>query len=63
MIKSQILQGKNGPFSPPAYAFIYRLKGELKKKEQMSWGLWQVELDSQVDNAKFYKTQKYFHNL
>ena len=60
MIKSQMLQGKNGPFNPPAYAFIYRLKGELKKKEQMSWGLWQVELDTQVDNAKILQDAKVF---
>lgn len=60
MIKSQMLQGKNGMFNPPSYAFIYKLKGEPKKKDAMSWALWNIELDEQVQDAKLLQSARQF---
>jgi hypothetical protein len=58
MIKSQVLQGKKGPFNPPMYAFIYTIKGVLKKKDAMAWGLWEITIDQQVDTAQTLQDAK-----
>jgi hypothetical protein len=60
MIKSQVLQGSKGPFNPPSYAFIYTIKGMLKKKDAMAWGLWEITLDQQVADAKTLQDAKMF---
>ena len=60
MIKSQILNGKNGPFNPPSYAYIYKLTGTTKKKDAMSWGLWEITLDQQVNVADVLQQAKMF---
>jgi hypothetical protein len=60
MIKSQVLQGSKGPFNPPAYAFIYSIKGVLKKKDAMAWGLWEITLDEQVKDGQTLQDAKMF---
>jgi hypothetical protein len=60
MIKSQVMEGKNGPFTPPAYAYIYRLKGELVKKDAMSWAVWDISLEEPVKDVEVLQDAKVF---
>ncbi len=44
MMSSRIEQGKNGPFMPPSFAYVYHLTTELQQKDSFSWYLWKVTL-------------------
>jgi hypothetical protein len=62
MIKSQVMQGKNGVFTPPSYAYIYRLTGKVEKKEAMSWASWEIALEDSVKEVELLSEAKAFAN-
>lgn len=55
------LQGKNGPFTPPPFAFTYRLKTMSESKDSYTWHGWDINRESQVKDAQLYNAAKKFH--
>ena len=60
MIASITLQGKNGPFSPPRFSHIYRLKSVGEENSKGSWHGWDVSREGQVEDAALYLRAKTF---
>jgi len=61
MIAQRTLMGKNGPFNPPRFSHVYRLKTVSEENSKGSWHGWEISLDSMVDNADFYQQAKLFN--
>ena len=60
MIAQRTLMGKNGPFNPPRFSHVYRLKTVSEENSKGSWHGWEVSLEGLVENAGFYKQAKTF---
>tara|TARA_R110000787_G_C13409308_1_gene444046 strand:- start:594 stop:1385 length:792 start_codon:yes stop_codon:yes gene_type:complete len=60
MISSITLQGKNGPFSPPRFSHIYRLKSVGEENAKGSWHGWDVSREGPVEDAALYLRAKTF---
>jgi len=58
IIKSQTLQGKNGIFNPPSYAFKYRLSSHPETNEKNKWFGWVINLAEQVNDGSVLTTAK-----
>ena len=54
MIASATVQGKNGPFTPPRYGFIYKAKTVMEENSKGSWHNWEISREKQVDDAAIY---------
>jgi hypothetical protein len=53
MMQSRVELGKNGPFQPPAFAYVYTLKTERQQRDNNIWYLWKVTLEGNLgENAK-----------
>jgi hypothetical protein len=52
MIASATVQGKNGPFTPPRYGFVYRAKTVMEENSKGSWHNWELSREKQIDDAK-----------
>lgn len=52
MIKSQTLQGKNGLFNPPSYAFTYLLSSETREDSGNKWSVWKITIGKQVGEVE-----------
>lgn len=53
--------GKSGPFTPPRYSHVYRLKTVSEENSKGSWHGWDISLDRQVDDMHLYSVAKNFH--
>lgn len=60
MIASATVQGKNGPFTPPRFGFIYRAKTVMEENSKGSWHNWEILREKQVNDAALYIRAKDF---
>ena len=60
MIQSVTLQGKNGPFTPPRFSHIYRLKSVAEENSKGSWHGWEMSREGPVSDAHVYSRGKEF---
>lgn len=62
VIKSQTLQGKNGIFNPPSYAYTYDLSTKPENNDKNKWFGWVVETGEQVADGTLLTTAKTLAN-
>lgn len=60
MMMTLKMQGKNGPFTPPAYSHVYRLMTLKESNDKGSWFGWEVERVGPVEDASTYAMAKSF---
>jgi hypothetical protein len=60
MIASATVHGKNGPFTPPRYGFVYKAKTVMEENSKGSWHNWEMVREKQVNEATLYKRAKEF---
>ena len=60
MISSRVMQGKNGPFTPPRFSHIYNLKTVSEENSKGSWHGWEMSLEKPVSDAGVYGQAKTF---
>jgi hypothetical protein len=60
MISSRVMQGKNGPFTPPRFSHIYNLKTVSEENSKGSWHGWEMSLEGPVSDAGVYGQAKTF---
>jgi len=60
MIQSVTLKGKNGPFTPPRYSHVYRIKAEAEENSKGSWHGWEMSRENPVQDASVYSKAKAF---
>ena len=60
LMTSAKLQGKNGSFTPPTFAFTYRLKTTQESNDKGSWVAFAVSKDAPIKNASVYAQAKEF---
>jgi len=60
MIASRSIVGNNGPFTPPRYSHVYRLKTVSEENSKGSWHGWDISLDEQVQDMSQYAAAKAF---
>jgi hypothetical protein len=60
MIASATVQGKNGPFTPPRFGFIYRAKTVMEENSKGSWHNWELSREKQIDDANLFRRAKEF---
>jgi hypothetical protein len=58
LITTVKLQGPNGPFTPPMFAFEYLLKTHLEENSKGSWYGWNIELGEQVKEKRLFLEAK-----
>ena len=58
--QTQKLEGKNGLFTPPSYAFFYRLKTVKEGNDKGNWHGWEITIEEQLTNANYYSEAKLF---
>jgi len=62
MIKQKIIQSKDGPISPPIYAFMYKLTTTGESKDDNHWEGWRVDDVGLVTDNNLYQGAKAFAN-
>ena len=60
MIASATVQGKNGPFTPPRYGFVYKAKTVLEENSKGAWHNWELSREKQIDDANLFRRAKEF---
>ena len=60
MMMTAKMQGKDGPFTPPSYAYVYRLTTVKESNDKGSWFGWEVERVGKVEDASQYAMAKSF---
>tara|TARA_R100000808_G_scaffold4154_2_gene13836 strand:+ start:13655 stop:14431 length:777 start_codon:yes stop_codon:yes gene_type:complete len=60
MMSSAIIQGKNGPFTPPRYGMIYKLKTVSEENSKGSWHGWEMSRSGPVTSSDLYSRAKAF---
>jgi hypothetical protein len=60
MVAQRVVMGKNGPFSPPRFSHVYRLRTVQEENAKGSWHGWEVSLEGMVDDSIVYKQAKDF---
>ena len=60
MIASRVMQGSNGPFQPPRYSHVYRLKTVEESGQQYKGHNWDSVLDGRVESVSLYTQAKMF---
>ena len=60
MIQSVTMQGKNGPFTPPRFSHVYRIKAEAEENSKGSWHGWEMSRENPVQDASVYARAKAF---
>ena len=61
MILSRQMQGQNGPFVPPMFSHVYRLKTVGEENSKGSWHGWEMSVEGPVENAALYNAAKLFN--
>ena len=60
MISSRVMQGKNGPFTPPRFSHVYNIKTVSEENSKGSWHGWEMSLEGPVQDAGLYGQAKTF---
>lgn len=60
MVAQRTIMGKNGPFTPPRFSHVYRLKTISEENSKGSWHGWEISVEGVVDNPTVYKQAKDF---
>ena len=61
MMMTAKMEGKNGKFTPPSYAYIYRLTTNKESNDKGSWYGWEIERVGPVEDKSHYETAKAFY--
>ena len=56
----QHLMGANGPFTPPRFSHVYRLKTVSEENSKGSWHGWDINLEGAVEDMQQYGLAKAF---
>ena len=59
-IHQRTLMGKNGPFTPPRFSHVYRLKTVSEENSKGSWHGWDIGLEGVVEDVGQYGQAKAF---
>ena len=62
MMKSIILDGKNGSYTPPSFSHIYKLSSVLNTGKGNQWYGWNVAKVGLVEDAAMYERAKKFYS-
>ena len=60
MMASRTMNGKNGPFTPPRFSHVYRLKTILEENSKGSWHGWEMSVEGPVQSVDIYQRAKSF---
>jgi len=60
MMQSVVMQGKNGPFTPPRFSHIYHLKTVGEENSKGSWHGWEMALEGPITDAALYARARQF---
>ena len=60
MIASATVHGKNGPFTPPRYGFVYKARTVLEENSKGAWHNWELSREKQIDDANLFRRAKEF---
>jgi len=60
MMASRSMQGANGPFTPPRFSHIYRLKTVSEENSKGSWHGWEMSCEGAISEASLYVRAKAF---
>jgi hypothetical protein len=60
MVAQRTIMGKNGPFTPPRFSHVYRLKTISEENSKGSWHGWEISVEGVVESATVYKQAKDF---
>jgi len=60
MIQSLTMQGKNGPFTPPRFSHVYRVKSASEENSKGSWHGWEMSREGPVEDMAVYLRAKAF---
>jgi len=60
MMMSAKMMGKNGPFTPPMYSQVYRMKTQAESNDKGKWFGWEIERLGPVEDAGVYQAAKAF---
>jgi hypothetical protein len=60
MMASRVMQGKNGPFTPPRFSHVYLLKTVGEENSKGSWHSWEISLEGPITDVNMYKRAKDF---
>ena len=60
MIASRSMMGANGPFTPPRFSHVYRLKTVSEENSKGSWHGWDINLEGAVEDMQQYGLAKAF---
>ena len=60
MIASRSMTGANGPFTPPRFSHVYRLKTVSEENSKGSWHGWEINLEGPIEDASQYGLAKAF---
>jgi hypothetical protein len=62
MMKSIVLDGKNGPYTPPSFSHTYKLSSVLNTGKGNQWYGWNVAKVGPVEDAALYERAKKFYS-
>lgn len=60
MVASATMVGKNGPFTPPRFAYTYHLKTLSEENSKGSWHGWEMSRIGPVEDGQIYMQAKQF---
>lgn len=60
MVAQRTIMGANGPFTPPRFSHIYRLKTLSEENAKGSWHGWEISLEKVIDDGMLYTQAKAF---
>ena len=60
MMQSVVMQGKNGPFTPPRFSHIYHLKTVGEENSKGSWHGWEISREGPITDGALYERAKEF---
>lgn len=60
MMASRTMKGKNGPFTPPRFSHVYRMKTVSEENSKGSWHGWEISLDGPVKDSDTYIRSRSF---
>lgn len=57
-----VIPGSKGPFNPPSFSHMYKLKVKKEDNEKGKWFGWDIELVGPVTDMELYNQAKVFHS-
>jgi len=62
MMLNLVIPGSKGPFNPPSFSHMYKLKVKKEDNEKGKWFGWDIELVGPVTDMELYNQAKVFHS-